>query len=153
MAPSPAPADPGSTQARALRERALMGSVSASQMKVDLSEEGLGSLTLQAVQGAGGVHLTLTAADAATRALLTEQGAALRQDLESNGTRVGSLDINQPGDRSTARRDNGPTDGRGSRASTGPASGLRRSGSSPSERSSSITPHRPSIDNGVDLLL
>jgi hypothetical protein len=91
--------------------------VSVPSLSIDLSDEGLGPLTLQAQQGAGGVHVRLTAADATVSDLLARSGAELRRDLEAGGTTLGSLDISHgdgsqrnaawagtdhPGDRRTA---------------------------------------------------
>lgn len=67
--------------------------VSVPHLSVDLSDEGLGPLTLQAQQGADGVHVRLTAADARVSDLLSRAGGELRHDLQSSGVALGSLDI------------------------------------------------------------
>ncbi len=92
---------------RRMRERAALGGARGGSMSVDLSDEGLGPLTLHAQQSAGGLHLTLNAADPATRDLLSRQEAALRSDLEASGATLGSLDIQQAGARSSGGRGSG----------------------------------------------
>ncbi|MEX0846622.1 MAG: flagellar hook-length control protein FliK [Ilumatobacteraceae bacterium] len=62
-------------------------------ISVDLSDEGLGPMRLQAHQGSDGLHLTITAADREVGAALARAGAELRRDLEAAGTAVSSLDI------------------------------------------------------------
>ena len=85
-------------------------------MSIDLSDEGLGPLTLHALQNASGVHLTLDAADQATRDLLSRQGTALRNELEAGGTTLGSLDIQHSGPGSSGERGAGTPSGRADRA-------------------------------------
>lgn len=116
-----APTDPRSattatpervTELRRMRDRAALGGVAGGAMSVDLSDEGLGPLTLHALQNATGVHLTLDAADQATRDLLGRQGAALRNELEAGGTTLGSLDIQHSGPGSSGERGAGTPSGR-----------------------------------------
>jgi hypothetical protein len=72
--------------------------VSVPSLSMDLSDEGLGPLTLHAMNGAGAVHLKLTAGDRAVGDMLARAGGELRRDLEAGGTTVGSLDIGHSGD-------------------------------------------------------
>ncbi|MGD9998702.1 MAG: flagellar hook-length control protein FliK [Ilumatobacteraceae bacterium] len=74
--------------------------VSVPSLSMDLSDEGLGPLTLQALNGAGVVHLKLTAGDRAVGDMLSRAGAELRRDLEATGTTVGTLDIGHAGSQS-----------------------------------------------------
>jgi hypothetical protein len=69
--------------------------LSLPSISVDLSDEGLGPMQLQARQGPDGLHLTLMAADREVGAALARAGAELRRDLESAGTTVGSLQVGQ----------------------------------------------------------
>ena len=71
--------------------------VSVPSLSMDLSDEGLGPLTLQASNGAGMLHLKLTAGDRAVGELLARAGGELRRDIEAGGTVVGSLDIDHSG--------------------------------------------------------
>lgn len=70
-------------------------SLSLPSLSVDLSEEGLGPLRLRALNGAGVVHLELTASDPVITDLLVRAGHELRRDLEASGTAVGDLHIAQ----------------------------------------------------------
>jgi hypothetical protein len=74
-----------------LRDR-FVGNGLGGTMTVDLSDEGLGQLSLQAHQGSGGLHVTLAAGESSTRDLLLSQSASLRSELESLGS-LGSLDV------------------------------------------------------------
>ena len=70
-----APEPPAPPLATTPGERAGHGlPVSVPRLSIDLSDEGLGPLTLQAQQGAGGVHVRLTAGDAAVGDLLAAFG-------------------------------------------------------------------------------
>lgn len=133
-----------------MRERAALSGLRGGSMSVDLSDEGLGQLTLHAQQGAGGLHLTLSAADSATRDLLSRQQAALRSDLEASGATLGSLDIQHAGARSSDRR------GGGSGEQSSVRSGITSTGTASSAASPVGTLARsrraPSSD-GVDLLI
>jgi len=137
------------TELRRMRDRAALGGVAGGAMSVDLSDEGLGPLTLHALQSASGVHLTLEAADQATRDLLTSQGRALRNELEAGGTALGSLDIQHSGPGSSGERGAGTPSGRIDRA------GVTRSPLSASATTPLATVRSrptPSAD-GVDLLI
>jgi hypothetical protein len=137
------------TELRRMRDRAALGGVVGGAMSVDLSDEGLGPLTLHALQSASGVHLTLEAADQATRDLLTSQGRALRNELEAGGTALGSLDIQHSGPGSSGERGAGTPSGRIDRA------GATRSplGASSTTALATVRPRpTPSVD-GVDLLI
>jgi type IV secretory pathway TrbL component len=137
------------TELRRMRDRAALGDVAGGAMSVDLSDEGLGPLTLHALQSASGVHLTLEAADQATRDLLTSQGRALRDELEAGGTALGSLDIQHSGPGSSGERGAGTPSGRIDRA------GVTRSLVGTSTTTPLATIHTrptPSAD-GVDLLI
>ena len=70
-----------------------LGPLTVPRMSMDLSDEGLGPLTLQALSGAGVVHLKLTAGDRQVGEALARAGDELRRELEAGGTRLGSLDI------------------------------------------------------------
>jgi len=89
-------------------------------LTMDLGDEGLGPLEVHARAGAGGLHLTLTAGDHDSVALLTSQRDDLRRELEANGASVGSLDIGHgdpSGDRSGGRaRERDGSDGRTTRS-------------------------------------
>ena len=74
-----------------VRDR-FVGNGLGGTMTVDLSDEGLGPLSLRAHQSGSGLHVTLAAADSATRELLLSQSMHLRNELESVGP-VGSLDV------------------------------------------------------------
>ncbi len=69
------------------------GPVSLPRLSMDLSDEGLGPLTVQAQQGPAGLQVTLTAGDRQVGEALARAGAELRRDLESGGTSLGSLHI------------------------------------------------------------
>ena len=84
---------------RAVRDPANQGSMPMPNLSIDLSDEGLGPLTLHAVTGTGGLHLRLTAGDRAVGEALARAGDELRRDLESEGTALGSLDIGHSNDR------------------------------------------------------
>jgi hypothetical protein len=137
------------TELRRMRDRAALGGVAGGAMSVDLSDEGLGPLTLHALQSASGVHLTLEAADQATRDLLTSQGRALRNELEAGGTALGSLDIQHSGPGSSGERGTGTPSGRIDRA------GATRSplGASATTPLATIRPRPTPSADGVDLLI
>ena len=145
----PRPAAP-----EASRERLAMGASATGPMKIDLSDEGLGPLTLQAHQAAGELHLTLTAGEAATRGLLADHRAALQRELESTGTKVGSLDINQPQNPNSGqagdRRGNAPTERRTPAQSAAPGVNTGRRGST-SPSSTPSTPTRTAPMSGLDV--
>jgi hypothetical protein len=67
--------------------------LSLPSLSMDLSDEGLGPLTLHALNGAGVVHLKLTAADPAVGNVLSRAAGDLRRDLEASGTNVGTLEV------------------------------------------------------------
>jgi hypothetical protein len=137
------------TELRRMRDRAALGDVAGGAMSVDLSDEGLGPLTLHALQSASGVHLTLEAADQATRDLLTSQGRALRDELEAGGTALGSLDIQHSGPGSSGERGAGTPSGRIDRA------GVTRSlvGTSTTTPLATIHTRPTPSPDGVDLLI
>jgi hypothetical protein len=137
------------TELRRMRDRAALGGVAGGAMSVDLSDEGLGPLTLHALQSASGVHLTLEAADQATRDLLTSQGRALRNELEAGGTTLGSLDIQHSGPGSSGERGAGTPSGRIDRT------GVTRSplGASATTPLATIRPRPTPSADGVDLLI
>ena len=145
----PRPAAP-----EASRERLAMGASATGPMKIDLSDEGLGPLTLQAHQAAGELHLTLTAGEAATRGLLADHRAALQRELESTGTKVGSLDINQPQNPNSGqagdRRGNAPTERRNTAQSAAPGVNTGPRGST-SPSSTPSTPTRTAPMSGLDV--
>jgi hypothetical protein len=132
-----------------MRDRAALGGVAGGAMSVDLSDEGLGPLTLHALQSASGVHLTLEAADQATRDLLTSQGRALRDELEAGGTALGSLDIQHSGPGSSGERGAGTPSGRIDR------SGVTRSlvDASATTPLATVRPRPIPSTDGVDLLI
>jgi hypothetical protein len=84
------------TGARRVDARGLP--VSVPSLSMDLSDEGLGPLTLQAMAGGGVVNLKLTAGDRAVGDMLARAGGELRRDLEAGGTNVGTLDIGHSDD-------------------------------------------------------
>jgi hypothetical protein len=133
-----------------MRERAALGGVRGGSMSVDLSDEGLGPLTLHAQQSASGLHLTLNATDSATRDLLSRQEAALRNDLEASGTALGSLDIQNAGPRSSGGRS-------GSHGDQGPTRSSLTSANATASAASAVTTltrsRRASSSDGVDLLI
>jgi hypothetical protein len=137
------------TELRRMRDRAALGGVAGGAMSIDLSDEGLGPLTLHALQNASGVHLTLDAADQATRDLLSRQGTALRNELEAGGTTLGSLDIQHSGPGSSGERGAGTPSGRADRAGA-PRPLLAGSATTPLATVRSRP--TPSTD-GVDLLI
>lgn len=83
-------AQPGLAGTR-VRDR-FVGNGLGGTMTVDLSDEGLGPLSLRAHQSGSGLHVTLAAGESATRELLLSQSMQLRSELESVGP-VGSLDV------------------------------------------------------------
>jgi hypothetical protein len=135
---------------RRMRERAALGGVRGGSMSVDLSDEGLGPLTLHAQQSASGLHLTLNATDSATRDLLSRQEAALRNDLEASGTALGSLDIQNAGPRSSGGRS-------GSHGDQGPTRSSLTSANATASAASAVATltrsRRASSSDGVDLLI
>jgi hypothetical protein len=137
------------TELQRMRDRAALGGVAGGAMSVDLSDEGLGPLTLHALQSASGVHLTLEAADQATRDLLTSQGRALRNELEAGGTALGSLDIQHSGPGSSGERGAGTPSGRIDR------SGVTRSlvDASATTPLATVRPRPTPSTDGVDLLI
>jgi hypothetical protein len=144
----PRPAAP-----EASRERLAMGASATGPMKIDLSDEGLGPLTLQAHQAAGALHLTLTASEAATRGLLVDHRAALQRELEATGTKVGTLDINQPGNPSSGqagdRSGNAPADRRTpAQGNTTGVNAARPSSTAPTTQSA---PTRAASPSGLDV--
>ncbi len=76
-----------------VRDGSLLRAPGLDRISIDLSDEGLGPLTLQAANGAGGLHVRLTAGDRAVGDALAGAADQLRRDLESGGTRLGSLDV------------------------------------------------------------
>jgi hypothetical protein len=74
-----------------LRDR-FVGTGLGGTMTMDLSDEGLGQLSLRAHQSGDGLHVTLAAGESTTRELLLSQSANLRSELESVGP-LGSLDV------------------------------------------------------------
>ena len=137
------------TELQRMRERAALAGVANGAMSVDLSDEGLGPLTLHALQSAAGVHLTLSAADQSTRDLLASQGSALRNELEAGGTTLGSLDIRHSGAGSSGDRGAGTPSGRVGRADSSRASIERTSSSS----LTAVRPRSTPSTDGVDLLI
>ncbi|MEZ5223207.1 MAG: flagellar hook-length control protein FliK [Ilumatobacteraceae bacterium] len=86
----------GEATARSDRRSAdvpLMRTPGLDRITVDLSDEGLGPLTVQAVNGAGGLHVRLQAGERGVAEALAGAADQLRDDLEAGGTRLGSLDI------------------------------------------------------------
>jgi hypothetical protein len=88
---TPEPEAQQSLDGTRVRDR-FVGNGLGGTMTVDLSDEGLGQLSLQAHQGSGGLHVTLAAGESSTRELLLSQSASLRSELESLGS-LGSLDV------------------------------------------------------------
>ena len=109
--------------------------LSLPSLSMDLSDEGLGPLTLQALNGAGVVHLKLTAADPAVGNMLSRAAGELRRDLEAGGTNVGTLDV---GHSSSGQHNAGHTSAGQSGAGAGSGPGAR------SNRASTLAArHRP----------
>jgi flagellar hook-length control protein FliK len=145
------PSEPTVSSKHGVRAPLTLPSIS-----VDLSDEGLGAMQLQARQGPDGLHLTLTAADREVGAALARAGAELRRDLEAAGTTVGSLDIGQgsggigqgAGDRAGQRQ--GRADEGGARGGSSLGGGV----ASTTGRPPLITTTRTSsADAGLDLLI
>ncbi len=115
-------------------------------MSIDLSDEGLGPLTLQAANGAGGLQLRLTAGDRAVGDALAASAHELRRELEASGTTLGSLDI---GHRDTPNRD-----GRGQQDRPTGVAGVRAEVSAARVLSATASP-RPVVTatSGLDLLI
>jgi hypothetical protein len=130
--------------------------LSLPSISVDLSDEGLGPMQLQARQGPDGLHLTLTAADREVGAALARAGAELRRDLESAGTTVGSLNVGQgsgdigqgSGDRAGQRQ--GRADDGGLRGAP-PLGGV--TASTTAQPPLITTTRTSSADAGLDLLI
>lgn len=148
----PAPPSEPTTSAKS----EVRAPLSLPSISVDLSDEGLGPMQLQARQGPDGLHLTLTAADREVGAALARAGAELRRDLEAAGTTVGSLHVGQgsgdigqgSGDRSGQRQ--GRADDGGLRG----APSLGGVTASTTSQPSLITTIRTSsADAGLDLLI
>jgi hypothetical protein len=124
-------------------------------MSIDLSDEGLGPLTLQAANGVGGLQLRLTAGDRAVGDALAASAHELRRDLEASGTLLGSLDV---GHRDTPGNPGNPgnqgRDGRGlpDRPSGNGGNGGNGRIDAPAARAVANT--RPSSTaSGLDLLI
>jgi flagellar hook-length control protein FliK len=127
--------------------------LSLPSISVDLSDEGLGPMQLQARQGPDGLHLSLTAADREVGAALARAGAELRRDLEAAGTTVGSLDIGQGSRDGTGQRQGRADDG-GLSGGTRGAVSLGAITASTTSRPPLITTTRTSsADAGLDLLI
>ena len=109
----------------ASRERLAMGASATGPMKIDLSDEGLG-----------------------------DHRAALQRELDSTGTKVGSLDINQPQNPNSGqagdRRGNAPTERRTPAQSAAPGVNTGRRGST-SPSSTPSTPTRTAPMSGLDV--
>lgn len=134
---------------------ALRGSLSLPSISVDLSDEGLGPMQLQARQGADGLHLTITAADREVGAALARAGSELRRDLEAAGTLVGSLDIGHGGaDGSSGRRQGAAGDASSRQAGRVSTLGATAALSSSAGRTAPTTAARTGrADAGLDLLI
>ena len=139
------------TASRPQREADLLRTPGLDRMSIDLSDEGLGPLTLQASNGLGGLQLRLTAGERAVGDALAASAHQLREELEASGTRLGSLDVGHR----DARRDAHPgTGGRRQRDA------IDRVGSVGDDRAlarslAAATRQRPTIDaaGGLDLLI
>ncbi len=79
--------------------------VSTAEMTVDLSDEGLGKLTVSAAVAADGLHVKLTTSDVALRDLIKERGADLRREFEQSGTQLGSFDVSTRGERQPSQHE------------------------------------------------
>lgn len=142
-----------------LRDR-FVGNGLGGTMTVDLSEEGLGQLSLQAHQGSGGLHVTLAAGESATRDLLLSQSSSLRAELESLGT-VGSLDVTDSlagGDNGRSQSGDGRASGAGDRSGDGGRNGRSdRPGAGPGSRpgvgATRTAGARTTSSTGLDLLI
>jgi hypothetical protein len=134
---------------RPVRQHDQLGNLSMPSMSIDLSDEGLGPLTLQALSGAGVVHLKLTAADRQVGDALARSGDELRRELEAGGTNVGTLDIGHGdigrGDGSPGRSWTGPAP---ARPDLGPAGAVAAPIAATSRRASST-----SSTSALDLLI
>jgi hypothetical protein len=63
------------------------------RLALDLGNEGLGPLRMEALADGGTLHLNLLAGDRATTDAISARLPELRQDLESAGVRLGQLDV------------------------------------------------------------
>jgi hypothetical protein len=130
-------------------------------MSIDLSDEGLGPLTLQAANGVGGLQLRLTAGDRAVGDALAASAHELRRDLEASGTLLGSLDVGHrdtPGNPGNQGRDGrGLPDrpsGNGGNGGNGGNSGNGRNGRIDAPAARAVANNRPSSTaSGLDLLI
>lgn len=73
--------------------RPPLGLVDTRRLAIDLGDEGLGPLRLQALTQGGTLHMSLSAADPLVREALVRNSFELRRDLESAGVNLGSLDV------------------------------------------------------------
>ncbi len=139
------------TASRPQREADLLRTPGLDRMSIDLSDEGLGPLTLQASNGIGGLQLRLTAGERAVGDALAASAHQLREELEASGTRLGSLDV---GHRDARRDAHAGTGGRRQRDA------IDRVGSVGDDRAlarslAAATRPRPTVDGtgGLDLLI
>lgn len=152
-------ADLTSTADPAARRAGLPGvPLSLPSLSMDLSDEGLGPLTLQALSGDGVVHLKLTAADPAVGTMLSRAAGELRRDLEAGGTSVGTLDVGQSAPGQLGADHTGS--GLGSGTGAGPDANSRDGrGGEPSTRSRPLAVPAPlmstskshTVSDGVDV--
>jgi flagellar hook-length control protein FliK len=129
------------------RNGELLRTPGLDRMSIDLSDEGLGPLTLQAANGAGGLQLRLTAGDRAVGEALAASAHELRSELEASGTALGSLDV---GHRDTPGHRHGPND---HRLASGRADRLVAPASPTATATRAISATRPvgSGSTGLDL--
>ncbi len=139
------------TASRPQREADLLRTPGLDRMSIDLSDEGLGPLTLQASNGIGGLQLRLTAGERAIGDALAASAHLLREELEASGTRLGSLDVGHR----DARRDAHAGTGGGRQRDA-----IDRVGSVGDDRAlarslAAATRPRPTVDGtgGLDLLI
>ena len=130
-----------------------LGPLTVARMSMDLSDEGLGPLTLQALSGAGVVHLKLTAGDRQVGDALARAGDELRRDLEAGGTRIGSLDIGH-GDVGHGQAGRGDSNARQSNWRPVSASGRTPPGLAVAAAAIAASPSRRVADlSALDLLI
>jgi flagellar hook-length control protein FliK len=121
------------------------------RLGIDLATEGLGAIHIEASNAGGGLQFQLGADRSATRQLLAEHAAALRDELGADGTAV-SVDIG----RGDAGSGNEPSQDRAVQQPLAGGQARRQAPSAPSERSDAapVDTHRTLAgDGGLDVRL
>jgi flagellar hook-length control protein FliK len=132
--------------AQAQRDLQIRRAEQVTRLGIDLATDGLGVIHVEASNAGGGLHLQLGADRSATRQLLAEHAAALRDELGAGGTSV-SVDV--------GRGDAGRSDQRPGEPAVpfvpGTARHTARSAAEPGTPTSTAVRTPLSGDGGVDV--